>query len=67
MRMLTNKEYVLKGGNVCPHCGLGNVESRGHIQSDERSAWQKVVCLDCKHTWEDLYSLIGYSGLKAPD
>ena len=58
------KEYVESGGNFCPHCKSNNITS-GKIEAGSNSAWAIVNCLECGEIWEDVYNLVGVSGLLA--
>lgn len=57
---LTPKQYVDKGGSVCPFCEGTDIEGE-HIEVDAGIAWQDVHCNDCDAYWADLYKLTGYA------
>jgi len=54
------KAYVDKGGYACPFCGSVNLEG-GHFEVDSRIAWQLVRCNGCGQSWNDQYTLTGFS------
>lgn len=54
--MITDAEYIKRGGNECPRCGSSNLEGSSW-DADGRFAWQEVVCCDCEHEWVDTYTL----------
>jgi hypothetical protein len=57
---LTDKEYVGKGGLICPYCGSDQITG-DEINVDAGHATQEVSCEDCKKEWQDVYRLTGYS------
>jgi hypothetical protein len=64
--MLDDEEYVGKGGEHCPWCGSGDVESDS-VDADGALAWANVQCGACKAEWTDQFNLTGYGQLKLPD
>lgn len=62
---ISDTEYVLQGGFVCPYCGSKAVEAECAPVVETREAWQDVVCCDCGKTWRDKYDLVGYEDLDA--
>ena len=59
--MMTDIEYTDAAGNLCPKCEGDNVEGVDGMQVDSGVAIQGVKCNDCEATWDDLYTLTGYS------
>lgn len=55
-------EYVAGGGNKCPVCGSNDISAE-RLESDSSQAWADVNCRKCGSTWQDVYSLVGYSNL----
>ena len=60
IKILSQRQYVKRSGNLCPFCHSHNIEGNGSIQSDADYVWQNITCLDCHKTWQDLYKLVGY-------
>jgi hypothetical protein len=58
--MITDKEYVDAGGSCCPSCKGKEIEGDA-ISVDGGIAWQEIKCLGCGASWNDLYTLTGYS------
>jgi len=58
--MLSDEEYVAKGGGKCPNCGSNEVQAIGPVQADYTNCWGAVRCDDCGKEWRDVYTLIGY-------
>lgn len=58
------KEYIEIGGCRCPTCNSYNLDGYA-IEPPEGDSivTQKIVCLDCKSTWTDLYKLSGFNNL----
>ena len=59
--MLTNEEYIAKGGNVCPKCESKKTETASHSDVDAEYAYFVISCDGCDFVWEDQYKLIGFS------
>jgi formate dehydrogenase maturation protein FdhE len=59
--MITNEEYVEKGGGSCPVCGSKEFESVGSVEVDISFAWLHIKCNACEAEWDDLFHLVGYS------
>ena len=62
MPIITPKEYIEFGSNICPSCGSSDIEG-GLVEVDSGGAWQDVSCPTCEATWTDTYALTGYSEL----
>ncbi len=58
---MTNKEYVDKGGVICPSCGSHNISAD---EFDPESCSVSVECSDCGSQWNDVYKLTGFSDLR---
>lgn len=65
-KKLTDKQYVGKGGCVCPVCQSEDISGE-HIEVDAGGAWQEINCGNCGATWNDVYKLVGYSELEVPE
>lgn len=50
------KTYLENEGNVCPSCGSTQLQG-GDFYSWGIKAIRPVVCLNCKETWEDRYTM----------
>lgn len=61
MPNMTNAEYVGHGGNACPYCKSDTVEACGSAEFDSDYAVRKVECTTCEKTWQDVYSLTGWT------
>lgn len=57
--MLSDKEYVGRGGGKCPKCGSDQLEGDSW-NADSNHATQEVACLDCGFSYLDFYELTGY-------
>lgn len=62
---LTDKEYVEKGGNHCPHCGSTDITGSG-VEIASGTAMQGVSCNECDAEWVDQYKLVGYETIEEP-
>lgn len=56
---LSSLEYVKDGGSHCPFCGSYNLTS-DELKIDSLEIHQKIACLECKESWNDIYRLSGY-------
>ncbi len=57
--MLTEKEYIKEGGNVCPVCESKDIEA-AKVKADSATAWAGIQCQDCGIEWREFYSLTGF-------
>lgn len=64
MSNLSNEQYVAKGGTQCPVCRATDI-SGGEVNVDAGHAYQAITCNVCSATWNDVYTLVGYSELEA--
>ncbi len=64
--VLSDEEYVKKGGGVCPKCHSSEIEG-GSVEIDGACASQGVNCLACEATWTDVYHLAGFIDLETDD
>jgi transcription elongation factor Elf1 len=62
---LTDKEYVAKGGNFCPHCGSTDIVG-GEVEIGTGTAMQGVSCSECEAAWVDQYKLVGFETIEEP-
>jgi transposase-like protein len=68
IKRLSQKEYVNDCGlkiNLdtlcrCPFCHSTMIERDGSIEFVENKVLQKIDCLNCDKTWQDVYKLVGY-------
>lgn len=60
--LLSNEEYIERGGNVCMCCGAKSL-SAGYIDSSETNAWSSVTCNVCGSGWTDVYELKSYENV----
>ena len=60
---LTDAEYVATLGTCCPVCQSTNVEG-GPVEIDGGFASQEIWCKTCGASWNDTYTLTGYTGLE---
>lgn len=61
-KTMTNEEYVLESGTICPHCRSPEVTS-GTMQVDGEQAWADIRCGKCGREWRDLYRLTGFEDI----
>lgn len=50
------KDYIKKGGVVCPICGSDNI-SAGTFDMEDDGIYQYCVCFNCDSEWTDFYGL----------
>ena len=62
--VLTEKEYVEKGGLLCPYCESSNIEGQGGFDFQYGLVSSEVQCLDCKHIYREWYTLDGYTEIE---
>lgn len=62
--VLTEAEYVAKGGCHCPNCHSSKITA-GSSTIDGATAYFSVSCETCNAEWTDVYHLAGYSDLVA--
>lgn len=62
MKRMTDSEYVRNGGVKCPFCRSKSIYGDS-VEIDAGSAWQRITCVDCDRSWNDVYSLNGYEPL----
>ena len=61
---LSNQEYLLKRGQICPVCRDRDGLSGGFIEVDIDQASQDVTCYSCGASWTDVYTLSWYKDLQ---
>ena len=59
---LTDAEYVAKLGTRCPVCQSTQLEG-GSVNIDGGVASQDIWCKTCGASWNDTYTLTGYTDL----
>jgi transposase-like protein len=59
----TNEEFVQSCGNKCPSCQSENISAED-FEPEGAHAWRPVSCDDCGASWNETYSLTGYSELE---
>jgi len=57
--MLSDEEYVAKGGSCCPRCNSSDITG-GNVDVDANTCWQNVTCDDCDLEWDDHYELVSF-------
>ena len=57
---MTNEEYLIELGEVCPYCYEFGVIATGIVELDGKQGWQDVMCPACNETWTDEFSIIGF-------
>ena len=58
--MLSQKEYVKKGGEHCPKCGSSDIIVDGTPDADGLHASVQCNCPKCHSSWFENYVLAGY-------
>lgn|GEM_PF-1468443 len=66
LTVLSQQEYREMDGGCCPRCHRSNFEA-GRMNLESGLIGQRMRCLDCALTWEDMYRLAGYVREKGPD
>jgi len=64
MPKLSVEEYLKRDGLACPACKSRCLDAIDFVQVDGAHAWQRVMCLTCSATWNDVFRLEGYSELE---
>lgn len=64
--MMTDKEYVDRGGCKCPVCSSSNINS-GFMEADGVASWCNVRCGFCGSNWVDMYELKGFDNMEIPE
>lgn len=59
MKQMTNEEYCLVSGMLCPYCKSKNIVGGG-INNDGNVTWQQIRCNECNKRWNDIHSLVAY-------
>ena len=62
MTTLTDAEYAAKLGTNCPVCQSTHFDG-GSVEIDGATASQEIWCKTCGASWNDTYTLTGYTGL----
>lgn len=60
---LTDAEYVATLGTRCPVCQSTRLDG-GSVEIDGATASQEIRCKACGASWNDTYTLTGYTGLE---
>ena len=60
------REYFRSSGNACPFCSSRDIEA-GVLESDGMVAWADVECIACKHTWQDVWTMIDMTEVRDAD
>lgn len=47
----------LENSSRCPHCGSANIEAGSLDTCSGGEIYQPVGCLNCKKSWQDVYTL----------
>lgn len=64
MTTLTDTEYVATLGTNCPVCQSTQLEGSS-VDIDSGVASQEIWCKTCGASWNDIYTLTGYTDLDA--
>ena len=59
---LTDAEYVATLGTNCPVCQSTRFDG-APVEIDGATASQEIWCMNCGASWNDTYTLTGYTGL----
>jgi transcription initiation factor TFIIIB Brf1 subunit/transcription initiation factor TFIIB len=62
MTPITEAEYIVNSGAICPACKSNNISS-DYLEADGPSATAEVMCHECGATWYDNYKLVGFTNL----
>lgn len=57
---MTDREYCLADGVVCPFCRCGDQVEGESVDIDAGEATQSCHCNECGKSWIDCYKLTGY-------
>lgn len=60
---ISSKEYVKRGGAVCPMCESKEV-STGALEWREEGCVVCADCDDCGASWDEDYALVSYGNLE---
>ena len=60
---LTDAECVAALGTNCPVCQSTRFDG-GSVEIDGATASQEIRCMNCGASWNDTYTLTGYTGLE---
>jgi hypothetical protein len=60
---MTNETYCEQGAENCPMCGSTAISATDEVQTDSHGAWQRIRCIACGSTWNDVYRLVGYDNV----
>ena len=63
---LTREQYAKEGGPRCPVCLSRDIEGFD-VDLDNGRVYQNARCNACRHEWTDIYELVGYDNLTAPE
>jgi formate dehydrogenase maturation protein FdhE len=56
--MSKEQKYMETEGNVCPHCGSGDI-SGGNFEAEGLYVWRNVECDNCDTTWNENFKMTG--------
>ena len=62
-KLLSQKEYVKKKGQICPACG-GPASAEDGPEMEGSDIWQNCSCEACGAIWVDYYKLSGYNNFE---
>ena len=62
MTPITEAEYIVNSGFICPACKSHDISS-DHLEADGASATAHVECFACGASWYDNYKLVGFTNL----
>ncbi|VBB44987.1 conserved hypothetical protein [uncultured Desulfatiglans sp.] len=58
--MLDKQSYLKGKGLSCPYCGSLSIQG-GFVEIDSGKAYQRMLCTECKQSWQDIYELMDVS------
>lgn len=57
-QFITDREYISRGGSVCPFCESENISS-GKVDFNYINAYRGVKCNKCGKEWEEVFEMVG--------
>ena len=51
------QKYFETGGGQCPFCRSKEIEGTGDMETDSDWMTNRIECLTCGKTWDDIYTL----------
>lgn len=60
------RAYFASYGSSCPFCDSADIRA-GALEADGMVAWAEVECIACKHTWQDVWTMIDMTEVRDAD